>query len=460
MHTYDLSGGGLCTGLVEALRADMLSGRLAAGEKLPSKRRLAEHHGISVQTVQNAYEQLIAEGYIVARERSGYYVAELEAPLARAEAASAPVIEEAERAWSLDLVANTTDASRFPFALWSRLSRRVLAEERDLLSPSPAAGVAALREAIATHLAEVRGIAVSPAQIVIGAGNEYLYQLLFQLFGRAHRYGLENPGHTKIARIAALYGAPFSPVSVDKGGVVIGDLVREGVDILHTSPGHHFPTGVLTPATRRAALLAWLAEGDRYIIEDDYDSEFRFRGKQIPPLFATDQTGRVIYMNTFSKTIAPSMRISFMVLPPELLSRYRAQLGFYACPVPVPTQYTLARFLSEGHFERHLHRMRTFYRARRDEVIAALCTSPFADRLTVKEADAGLHFLVKIKTAKSDAALRALLADAGIRAAFLEDYRIDGAHPDTHTVVFNYSGVSPDALRAGLARLAAKINEG
>lgn len=453
MHTYDLSGGGLCAGLVEALRADILSGRLAAGERLPSKRRLAEHHGISVQTVQNAYEQLIAEGYLSSRERSGYFVSALEAPLPRAEAA-ALVAEEQAPHYSLDLVTNTTDASRFPFALWSRLSRRVLSEESNLLAPSPAAGVPELREAIATYLAEARGMAVSPAQIVIGAGNEYLYGLLFQLLGCDRHYGLENPGHTKIARIAALYGARFSPVAVDEGGVVIEELVRCGVEILHTSPAHHFPTGVLTPATRRAALLAWLCEGERYIIEDDYDSEFRFTGRPIPPLFATDGSDRVIYMNTFSKTIAPSMRISFMVLPPALLARYRARLGFYACPVPVFEQHTLARFLAEGHFERHLHRMRTFYRTRRDEVIRTLRESPFADRITIKEADAGLHFLVEIKTDRSDDALRALFERARIRVAFLEDYRIDGAHPDTHTVVFNYSGVDPDALRDGIARLA------
>ncbi len=457
MHTYDLSGGGLCVRLVEALRADILSGRLAAGERLPSKRCLAEHHGISVQTVQNAYEQLIAEGYLCSRERSGYFVAELETPLPRAEGTPPPVADEKAPDYALDLVANTTDASRFPFALWSRLSRRVLAEEKDLLSPAPAAGAGELREAIATYLAEARGIAVSPAQIVIGAGNEYLYQLLLQLFGRERHFGLENPGHTKIARICTLYGATFSPVSVDKDGVVTEDLERLHVDILHTSPSHHFPTGVLTPATRRAALLSWLQGGDRYIIEDDYDSEFRFTGKPIPPLFATDRSGRVIYMNTFSKTIAPSMRISFMVLPPELLSRYRARLGFYACPVPVFEQHTLARFLAEGHFERHLHRMRTFYRARRDAVIAALRAAPFADRIVIREADAGLHFLVKIKTDRTDAALRDLFARAGIRAAFLQDYRIDGKHPDTHTVVLNYSGVAPDALAAGITRLAEML---
>ena len=461
MHTYELFDGRLCDSLVAALRADILSGGFKAGERLPSKRRLAEHHGISVQTVQNAYEQLIAEGYIESRERSGYFVSALIPPkmTARATTPQAVVEPDGERPPLLDLVANAPDPDRFPFALWSRLSRRVLSKGKSLLAASSAAGAAVLREAIADYLANARGMAVSPAQIVIGAGTEYLYQLLLQLLGRERCYGVENPGHSKIARIYALNGVRYCPISVDREGVSVSEVEQCGVDILHISPNHHFPTGILTTAPRRAALLSWMQAGDRYIIEDDYDSEFRFTGRPIPPLFDMDTAGRVIYMNTFSKTIAPSMRISYMVLPPELLCRYREQLGFYACPVPVFEQYTLASFLAEGHFERHLHRMRTFYRARRDAVIEVLRTSPFADRMTVKEADSGLHFLLEIKTARSDDELRALAASLGARIAFLQDYRIDGVRNDTHTVVFNYSGVEPDRLREGLGRLSELIEK-
>ena len=459
MHTYELAEGRLCDSLVAALRADILSGGFTAGERLPSKRRLAEHHGISVQTVQNAYEQLIAAGYIESRERSGYYVSALMPPKMAARRTPLPLPEDGEGDLPplLDLVSNAPDPERFPFALWSRLSRRVLSRGKSLLAASSAAGSAVLREAIADYLANARGMAVSPAQIVIGAGTEYLYQLLLQLLGRERCYGVENPGHSKIARIYALNGVKYCPVSLDGEGVLISEAERQGVDVLHISPNHHFPTGLLTTAPRRAALLSWMQAGDRYIIEDDYDSEFRFAGRPIPPLFDMDGVGRVIYMNTFSKTIAPSMRISYMVLPHGLLCRYREQLGFYACPVPVFEQYTLAGFLAEGHFERHLHRMRTFYRARRDAVIEVLRTSPFADRITVREADSGLHFLLEIRTARSDDELRALAASLGARIAFLQDYRIDGVRNDTHIMVFNYSGVDPDRLREGLGRLAELI---
>ena len=457
MHTYDLEGGKLCDLLPAALRADILSGALKPGERLPSKRRLAEHHGISINTVQNAYEQLIAEGYVEAKERKGYFVVDLPAPL-QSEAPVLPAQEPAVPKPDPDLVTNATDGSRFPFSLWSRLMRRVLTEEGErLLSPLPAAGAPALREAIASYLREERGMAVTAAQVVIGAGTEYLYHLLLQLLGRERRYGLENPGHSKIAQIYALNGVDFRPVSMDAEGVRTDDDALSGVEVLHLSPNHHFPTGTVTSAARRRALLAWMQAGDRYIIEDDYDSEFRFSGRPIPPLFAMDRADRVVYVNTFSKTIAPSMRISYMVLPRGLLARYGERLGFYACPVPAFEQYTLARFIMEGHFSKHLRRMRTFYRARRDTVISTLQGSPFARCITIREADAGLHFLLVINTHRSDEELRLIFEKARIRVAFLQDYRIDGNRPDTHTVVLNYSGLDPADLQRGIKRLATML---
>ena len=461
MRTYDLSCGKLCDALPAALRADILSGVIAPGEKLPSKRRLAEHHGISVNTVQNAYEQLIAEGYIEARERSGYFVSDL--PPAAVPSISQRRSEEAATEQEkplLDLVTNATDGTRFPFSLWAGLMRRTLSEEGErLLAPIPAAGAPDLQDAIAAYLREGRGIDVEPCQVVIGAGTEYLYHLLLQLLGRGRRFGLEDPGHSKIARIYKMNGVDVRCVPLDEGGVRVDALEPLGVEILHISPNHHFPTGTVTPAPRRRALLAWMGQGDRYIIEDDYDSEFRFVGRPIPPLYGMDTADRVIYVNTFSKTIAPSMRISYMVLPKPLLVRYRDLLGFYACPVPAFEQYTLARFLREGHFERHLHRMRTFYRARRDAVIALLQNAPFAKEIRIKEADAGLHFLVEINSTRSDTELRSILSKIGIRVAFLEDYCIEKRKKGegTHTLVLNYSGVEPEALKQMIEILTREL---
>ncbi len=459
MRTYDLSGGGIGEKLIAAIRRDILSGVFAPGEKLPSKRRLAEHHGVSVQTVQNAYEQLIAEGFLESRERSGYFVAALAVPAPRAvREKDAKESAEETPTYRVDLVSPRTDAERFPFALWARLSRRVLTEESDLLSPSPAKGIYALRRAIAAHLVQNKGIEVSPDAVVVGAGNEYLYMLLVQLLGRDKVFGVENPGYTKIAGVYALNGVRLRPITPDGDGIDPAALDGAGVDVLHISPNHHFPTGVVTGAPRRAAILRWASEGDRFIIEDDYDSEFRFCGKPIPPLFSMDGAGKVVYLNTFSDTIAPSIRISFMVLPASLLSRYREICGVYACPVPVFEQHILTRFLSEGHFERHLRRMRVFYRARREEMIRALQSSPFSDRLEILSADAGLHFLVKIHSKKSDEELREIAKSVGVRVAFLEDYRIDGVRNDTHTALLRYADASPEALGAALSELAKTQN--
>ena len=231
--------------------------------------------------------------------------------------------------------------------------------------------------------------------------------------------------------------------------------------MLHCSPSHHFPTGIVTPAARRRQLLSWAAaEPERYIIEDDYDSEFRFHAHPVPALLAMDRCGKVIYMNTFSKTLAPSIRISYMILPPKLMEQFRERLGFYSCTVPSFEQYTLARFLSGGWFEKHINRMRKFYRTRRNRVIELLEESRFAQRFTILEQDAGLHFLLRIRTELSDRALTELCASAGIRVRCLSDY-YEAEVPDwaRSCLVVNYSGLNEAALPAALDRLGELVTQ-
>ena len=231
--------------------------------------------------------------------------------------------------------------------------------------------------------------------------------------------------------------------------------------ILHCSPSHHFPTGIVTPALRRRQLLEWAeAKPERFIIEDDYDSEFRFHSHPLPALLSMDRAGRVIYMNTFSKTLAPSIRISYMVLPPALMAKFREKLGFYSCTVPSFEQYTLARFLSGGWFEKHINRMRKFYRTRRNRIIEILRQSPFAGRITILEQDAGLHFLLRVDTPLSDRELTALCAGAGIRVRCLGDY-YEGTVPGwaEKCLVVNYSGLDEQALTAALEQLDLPITE-
>jgi len=236
---------------------------------------------------------------------------------------------------------------------------------------------------------------------------------------------------------------------MDHSGVIPGRL--GDARVLHISPSHHFPTGLVTPVARRQQLLAWAGENDGYIIEDDYDSEFRFDAHPMAAMYSMDRTGRVIYMNTFSKTLAPSIRISYMILPERLMERFRAELSFYSCTVSSFEQYTLARFLTEGHFEKHINRMRKFYRQRRNRVVAALTGCPLADKLTIHEEDAGLHFLLKVDTDRTDEELTALCARAGIRIHALSSFYAGNVPPqDRHCLVVNYAALKEDALEQAL----------
>ena len=447
----------LYQGLYRCIREDILSGRLKADAKLPSKRSLAQHMKVSVITVENAYAQLLAEGYIRAEERRGYFVCEV---AERADAAAPMKAEPAAEASAaapcfLDLCSNRPDESRFPFSVWSKILRSELSgPKRRLLAATPAKGAPELRRAIADYLFACRGMSVQSGQIVVGAGAEYLYNLIVQLLGRERIYAVEDPGHVKAAKIYEKNAMPLRYVQVDEKGMQVDALHESGADTAHISPSHHFPTGVVMPIGRRQEMLAWAEEGkERYIIEDDYDSEFRFAPRPLPTLQSIDVSGRVIYTNTFSKSLAPSIRIGYMVLPPQLQERFERELSFYACTVPSFEQFTLARFIAEGHFERHIGRMKKHYRTERDAVTEAILKSPLADRAEILEKDAGLHFLLRVKTDKSDETLRREALAAGVRLAFLSEYSHVPVAAEMHQIVVDYSGVERERLQEAFSRL-------
>ena len=271
---------------------------------------------------------------------------------------------------------------------------------------------------------------------MIGSGAEYLYGLIVQLLGRDKCFGVENPGFDKIRQVYRQNAVRCVPVAMDEQGICPQELQEKGVDVLHISPSHHFPTGCITPISRRYELLGWASAGEgRFIIEDDYDSEFRFTLRPIPTLQSIDRAGRVIYVNTFSRTLAPSLRISYMVLPKSLTERYRAQLGFYSSTVPAMEQHTLARFLDEGYFEAHINRMRKSYRAQRDAVIDTILQSPLGEHCRVSGEDAGLHFLLTIDTKCTDHVLRADAEGRGVRLSFLSDFALRPGSAPQHTLV-------------------------
>ena len=606
MLTYVLNRGGetsLYEQLYRALRANIESGVLAAGACLPSKRAFAKHLGVSVVTVEGALDQLVAEGYVRAVPRSGFYVQEIGPNLAsfsrvstretvkspskagfegksalgvakmgvsgnddvetleklatkdesfciacgegdvlgvhlglrgesgprgyEAKIRSNGGIEDGRagcgaswcgqndvgRKWLADFTGATAPEGVFPYAAWARTLRRVLADEseRTVLEAAGPQGSPRLRAAIAAHLRGFRGMEVHPDQIVIGSGAQSLYGLLVQLLGRDLVYGVEDPGYPRLASIYRSNDVAVRPIALDEEGPSLEVLERAGIDVLHCTPSHQFPTGITVPVSRRRALVEWaygtseksesvlaprvsdgpsrpseakwdpenalvdecgsgkvggmLETRSRYLIEDDFDCEFRMAGRPVPTLATLDGAGRVIYANTFSKTLGGAFRIGYVVLPEELAERFRDKLGFYTCTVGALEQLTLARFMESGDYERHVNRQRTRYRRLLGALTEALAASPAGSCLRFANVGAGLHFLMEVgigagdergegaKSAEGDSvafeervARRA--AVRGVRLAPLSRYRFNdrGTSRRRPAFVMSFSSVKEETI--------------
>lgn len=443
MLTYQLENKNKYWSLYSGIRGDILSGKLRGGERLPSKRALAENLCVSVITVQTAYEQLLAEGYIFSRQRSGYFVAEVNVENREPRP---PETVQAERGndFDIDFVKGSAPAHLFPFSVWAKLMRGVLADcGEHLLERVPCDGDADLKRAVAGYLYRTRGIDVPPQRVVIGAGAEYLYGIIVQLIGRDKLFAVENPGYGKISFTYRLNGAQCAYIPVTDLGTDCDAAEKSNADVLHISPSHQFPTGAVTPVSSRARLIAWAEIGGRYIIEDDYDSEFRLSGKPLQSTYGLCPD-RVIYMNTFSKTLAPSMRMGYMVLPPELYKKYLTYFANSACVVPLFEQKTLAAMLDGGYFERHINRMKNYYRT----VRRALTEK--AEKLGVscilRDTGSGLHMLARFPDAPSDGYIKETATAIGINVKCLSDYMFEPIDGLEKYAVINYSGVTPEQI--------------
>ena len=375
----------------------------------------------------------------------------------------------------VDLKANRTSVSLFPATVWGRYMREALSLPSDnLLRSIPFNGLPELRRAIASYLRRTRGMDVSPDCIIIGAGSEYLYGRLLQMLGPTTTFAMENPGYRKFAAISKAFGNPWRPVPIDESGLLVDELEVSGADVVHVSPANHFPTGIVMPIKRRLELFEWANRArKRYIIEDDYDSEFRYSGRLIMPLFADDASDKVIYLNAFSKTMVPSLRISYMVLPPKLLARYVDTMSFYSCTVSSFEQYALARFIDEGHLERHINRTRNFYRRQREAVLREIAQSPLAEISHVEERNAGTHFLLYVRTRLTHDQVRQRGAEQGLNISLFNDYLLrdgDGLSERTTkrfeqysngetALVLNYAGIEPERLSETVRRLACVFPE-
>ncbi|MCD8146793.1 MAG: PLP-dependent aminotransferase family protein [Clostridiales bacterium] len=439
------------------LRQEIETGRIPAGERLPSKRKLASDAHLSVVTVETAYSQLVAEGYLRSEDRRGFFVQQAASRPEQAQPLSPPLpASPARPSCPYDFATNAVDAEFFPFSTWAKLTREVLSSrDSALLSAAHPQGAPELRQAIVSHLYHFRGIQVQPEQIVVGAGSEYLLSLLVQLLGREGGYAVEDPGYQKTEQILSHSGAQVYPIPVDEQGLRVDLLERSDARVVHVTPSHHFPLSLVMPVTRRRALLDWAAaQPDRYIIEDDYDSEFRLSGRPIPALQGLDRDERVVYLNTFTKSLAPSMRISYMVLPAQLARRYQQEFFFYSSTVPSFEQYTLALFMERGHLERHIWRTRKNYKLRRDTLLSAAKDSGLTEFSTFSGGEAGLHLLLKVRTARTEQQLVEAAENVGVRVYPLRQfYRLPVPASYIPTFVMGYARMSEEEIQEAVHRL-------
>lgn len=335
--------------LYRQLRDDITNGVYRFGEKLPSKRLLADETGVSVITVGHAYEILCDEGYVEAKERSGYFAVYRKDEF----------LPTAESAVELPLVPHAPDDEEFPLSVFAKTMRNVIAKYGEkLLVKAPGFGALELRRAISAYLARSKGILVDAGQIVIGSGAEYLYGLIVQFFGREKRYAVEDPSYEQIRSVYRANGASIDLLKMGGDGVLTSELRRTEAEILHVTPFRSFPSGVTASASKRREYINWAKERGGVIIEDDFDSEFTVSTKHEDTVFSLEPVRSVIYFNTFTKTVAPSMRVGYMVLPRDLVSPFSERMGFYSCTVPTFEQYVLAELLTSGDFERHINRVR------------------------------------------------------------------------------------------------------
>ena len=439
------------------IKTEIRAGRLRAGSRLPSTRTLADNLHVSRSTTQLAYEQLLSEGYIEALPCRGYFVCQIE-ELVEVKYHGVPEEKEEKQEenenynYKVDFSPRGIDLDSFPFNAWRKLSKNTLVDDnKDMFAVGNAQGEYSLRQVIRDYLHSARGVHCRPEQILVGAGSEYLLMLLSQLIGRSTGIALENPTYKQAFRVFESLGHPIFPVSMDEWGMKVKELEKTQARIAYVMPSHQYPTGIVIPIKRRQELLKWAKKQEgRYLIEDDYDSEFRYRGKPIPSLQSSDDRGKVIYIGTFSKAIAPAISVSYMVLPETLLEVYRRDCSFYSCTVSRIDQRILNEFIRDGYFERHLNKMRMRYRAKHDQLLEGL--EPFQKKFRISGEDAGLHLLLTAKGNVTEKELLDAAAAENVKVYGMSENMVASA-ADKATVLLGFGSMDEADMKEGLRRL-------
>jgi GntR family transcriptional regulator/MocR family aminotransferase len=445
------------------IKEEIKKGNLKPSTRLPSTRRLAEHLKVSRSTTQMAYEQLLSEGYIEAVPYKGYYVLRIDGLVhtgqAFGEEKRALISISSSRSstkpgWSVDFSPRGIDLCAFPFNTWRKISKNTLVDDnREMFVAGDPQGEVGFREAIRTYLHSARGVNCCSEQIIVGAGSEYMLMLLSQILSNDRIIAMENPTYKQAYRVFHSLNYQVVPIFMDQQGMDVGLLEESGADTAYVMPSHQYPTGIVMPVKRRQELLSWAYKKEgRYLIEDDYDSEFRYKGQPIPALQGMDQMDKVIYIGTFSKSIAPAIRVSYMVLPKSLLSVYQKQVSFYSSTVSRIDQNILYQFMAEGHYERHLNRMRAVYKAKHDALITGL--KPFESQFLIRGEYAGLHLLLTDQRGRTEEELIKKAAESNVKVYGMSGYFIHEEH-NTYppTIVLGFASLTEEEIRAGLSLL-------
>lgn len=409
------------------IKSEIQSGRIAREARLPSKRKLSSHLQVSQNTVQSAYNQLMEEGFVTSIERRGFYVNEidhlvqLDAPPKRAK----DVIQQETDRIRYNFSYQGVDPETFPFATWRKISKDVINEyDPELSQLGDHQGHISLRTALASYLYQSRGVNCQPEQVIISSGMEFLLQILIQIFDEESTFGIENPGYEKLHLLFSSNGTQYQSLPIDEQGIKLGELKRSRVNILCITPAHQFPSGEIMSINRRVQLLNWANQDpNRYLVEDDYDSEFKYSGKPIPALQGLDHNEKVIYIGAFSKSLSPALRASYMVLPNHLVRRFKERLPFMICPVPIIDQKVLSKFMQDGYFERHVNKMRTVYKRKREVLVREIKALDIP--VEIQGADTGLHLLLNVHNGMTEESLEAQALEHGVKVYGLSKYYSD-----------------------------------
>ncbi|WP_088105636.1 PLP-dependent aminotransferase family protein [Halalkalibacter urbisdiaboli] len=443
--------------LYQYIKDEIVSGKIQTGARLPSIRQLSKHLAVSRNTVETAYQQLIMEGYVESKPRSGLFVIDIKCELPLLQPRHNPIIEEnknVQQNIDIDFRYGHVDSEHFPYAIWRKLTLNILhPNEKRLFSYGDSQGEYELRLELAKYLRHSRGVECSPEQIVIGAGIQPLISIVFHLINsEGTTVAMEEPGYDGVRAVLENHRLTVKAIPLDKYGINIDTLYKSTANVVYITPSHQFPSGLIMPFSRRLQLLKWAETQNGIIIEDDYDGEFRYVGKPIPALQGLDTNNNVIYIGSLSKSLLPSIRLGYMILPLPLLKRYKQSFQLYDQSVSTIHQMTLHQFIKQGYWERHLRKMRKVYQRKQTTLITEI-KRRLGQRVSITGTEAGLHILLEVKNGMCEEELinQALKFKVGVYP--VSRHWRGNSNRQLNMVQIGFGGVTEEKIIEGIKRL-------